>query len=132
MANTVFKLRRSSVAGKKPTTSDIAIGEQALNLTDRILYSSDGTNIWEIGANNTTVNVSNSITVATNSITNSSGIFTTTVNAASHKVGTSAFVANTSGVYTNNDINLTNNNKDMLFSFRLKPCIPAIDSNMLW
>jgi len=116
MANTVFKLRRSSVAGKVPTTSDIAIGEQALNLTDRILYSSDGTNIWQIGANNTTVNVTNSITVATNSITNSSGIFTNSVNAASYKVGTAAFVANTSGVYTNNNINLTNNDRGITFT----------------
>jgi hypothetical protein len=64
MANTVFKLRRSSVAGKVPTTSDITIGELALNLTDRRLYSSDGSNTWEIGANNTNVNVSNTLSVA--------------------------------------------------------------------
>ena len=116
MANTVFKLRRSSVAGKVPTTSDIAIGELAINLTDRKLYSSDGSNTWEIGANNSTVNVTNSITVATNSITNSSGIFTNSINAASHTVGTAAFVANTSGVYTNNNINLTNNDRGITFT----------------
>ena len=116
MANTVFKLRRSSVAGKKPTTSDIAIGEQAINLTDRILYSSDGTNVWEIGANNTTVNVTNSITVATNSITNSSGIFTNSINSASFKVGSAAFIANTSGVYTNNNINISYNDRGITFT----------------
>jgi hypothetical protein len=116
MANTVFKLRRSSVAGKKPTTSDIAIGEQAINLTDRILYSSDGTNVWEIGANNTIVNVTNSITVATNSITNSSGIFTNSINSASFKVGSAAFIANTSGVYTNNNINISYNDRGITFT----------------
>ena len=74
MANTVFKLRRSSVAGKVPTTSDIAIGELALNLTDRRLYSSDGSNTWEIGANNTNVNVSNTLSVANTVFSNNSGV----------------------------------------------------------
>jgi hypothetical protein len=60
MANTVFKLRRSSVAGKVPTTSDITIGELGLNLTDRKLYSSDGSNTWELGANLATLSVGNS------------------------------------------------------------------------
>jgi hypothetical protein len=74
MANTVFKLRRSSVAGKVPTTSDITIGELALNLTDRRLYSSDGSNTWEIGANNTNVNVSNTLSVANTVFSNNSGV----------------------------------------------------------
>jgi hypothetical protein len=51
MANTVFKLRRSSVSGKWPNTSTLAIGELAINLTDRILFSSDGSNTFEIGTN---------------------------------------------------------------------------------
>lgn len=61
--NTVFKLKRSSVAGKIPTTSDIAIGELGINLTDRKLFSSDGSNVWEIGANLTTLSVSTNATV---------------------------------------------------------------------
>ena len=63
MANTVFKLRRSSVAGKQPNTSTLTIGELGINLTDKILYSSDGGDVFEIGANNTNVNVSNTLTV---------------------------------------------------------------------
>lgn len=63
MANTVFKLRRSSVAGKQPNTSTLAIGELALNLTDRKLYSSDGTNVWETGANLSTLSVSTNTNV---------------------------------------------------------------------
>ena len=73
MANTVFKLRRSSVAGKIPTTSDIAIGELALNLTDRKLYSSDGSNVWELGANLSSISVSN--TTATFLNANSSSVY---------------------------------------------------------
>lgn len=63
MANTVFKLRRSSVAGKVPNTSTLSIGELALNLTDRKLYSSDGTDVWETGANLTTLTVSTNTNV---------------------------------------------------------------------
>ena len=65
MANNVFKLKRSSVAGKVPNTSSIAIGELGLNLTDRILYSSDGTTIFEIGSNTTNQYISNTLTVGT-------------------------------------------------------------------
>lgn len=68
MANTVFKLRRSSVAGKVPNTSTLAIGELGLNLTDRIIYSSDGTNIFEIGANNRNVQVTNNIFIGNSSV----------------------------------------------------------------
>lgn len=56
MANTVFKLRRSSVSGKWPNTSTLAIGELAINLTDRKLFSSDGANTFELGANLVTLN----------------------------------------------------------------------------
>lgn len=63
MANTTFQLRRSSVAGKVPNTSTLSIGELGINLTDKILYSSDGSAIFEIGANNTNVNISGNLTV---------------------------------------------------------------------
>ena len=74
MANTVFKLRRSSVAGKKPTTSDIAIGELAINLTDRKLFSSDGSNIWEVASNLESLSVSGN--TSANNILFSGGIYT--------------------------------------------------------
>ena len=45
----VIKIKRSSVAGKKPTTSDIATGELALNTKDQKLYSSNGSAIFELG-----------------------------------------------------------------------------------
>ena len=46
----IITLKRSSVAGKIPTTSNIAQGELALNTKDGRLYSSNGTSVFEIGA----------------------------------------------------------------------------------
>ena len=46
----IITLKRSSVAGKIPTTSNIAQGELALNTNDGRLYSSNGTSVFEIGA----------------------------------------------------------------------------------
>jgi len=66
MANTVIKLRRSSVGGKVPNTSTLSIGELGLNLTDKILYSSDGSTIFEIGANNSSYTTNGNIRLATN------------------------------------------------------------------
>jgi hypothetical protein len=43
--------KRTSIAGKVPTTSNIDTGELALNLRDGRLYSSNGTNVFEVGAN---------------------------------------------------------------------------------
>ena len=41
---TVFKLLRSTVAGRVPTAAQVAQGSLALNLADRRLYSKDHTN----------------------------------------------------------------------------------------
>ena len=47
----VVKIKRSSVQGKAPTTSDLETGEIALNLRDKKLFSSDGSAVFEIGSN---------------------------------------------------------------------------------
>ena len=47
----IVKIKRSSVLGKRPTTSDLQTGELALNTRDGKLFSSDGSNIFEIGSN---------------------------------------------------------------------------------
>ena len=44
MSTTVFKLKKSSVAGKVPTTSDLAYGELALNYTDGLIYFKNASN----------------------------------------------------------------------------------------
>lgn len=57
MANTTIQLKRSSVAGKQPNTATLSIGELAINLTDKKLYSSDGSNIFEPAANVSNLNI---------------------------------------------------------------------------
>jgi hypothetical protein len=52
-----FLVKRSSVSGNAPNTSQIATGELALNLPDGILYGSNGSVIFEIGANVTSLSV---------------------------------------------------------------------------
>ena len=47
----VVKIKRSSVQGKAPTTSDLETGEIALNLRDKKLFSSDGSAVFEVGSN---------------------------------------------------------------------------------
>ena len=82
MANTVFKLRRSSVSGKVPNTSTLSIGELALNLTDQKLFSSDGSNIFELGSNLTTQFVYSFVSVgnsSVNTVINSSSINVQTI-----------------------------------------------------
>lgn len=68
MANTTFQLRRSSVAGKVPNTSTLSIGELGLNLTDQILYSSNGTGVFELGANVTNQTVKTSLLVGNSTV----------------------------------------------------------------
>ena len=87
MANTTFQLRRSSVAGKVPNTSTLSIGELGLNLTDQVLYSSNGTGIFEIGSNISTLSV-------TTIIANGS---TGTANQVLTSNGTVSYWANSSG-----------------------------------
>ena len=62
MASTI-KIKRSSVAGKIPTTSDIITGELAINTKDKKLYSSNGTAVFEIGSQLTNLTVSGNATV---------------------------------------------------------------------
>lgn len=72
MANTRFQHKRSTVSGVSPTTSDIATAELAINVADRKLFTSNGTSVFELGSNLTSVAVGNSSTTQT---INSNGIF---------------------------------------------------------
>ena len=71
MANNVFQVKRTSTSGRTPNTTGsystnsqyIAAGELALNMADGILYTSNGSSIIEIGANNTNVQVTGNLTV---------------------------------------------------------------------
>ena len=106
MANTRFQVKRTSVSGRIANTTDtanstyIAAGEFALNMTDDILYTSDGTNIIEIGSNNSTIRVSSYINVGTATV--NSTIYTgTAANASLLNNLTSASFVNTASTHAN-------------------------------
>jgi hypothetical protein len=67
MANK-FQIKRTAVSGRTPNTTNsgngafIDTGELALNLTDRKLFSSNGTSSFEIGSNLTSLQVATTIT----------------------------------------------------------------------
>ena len=58
----VVKIKRSTVQGKAPTTSDLQTGEIAVNLRDGKIFSSDGSQIVELGSN-TNISTVGSLTV---------------------------------------------------------------------
>jgi hypothetical protein len=69
MANNKIQVKRTSTSARTPNTTNsgntqyIAAGELALNMADGILYTSNGSVVIEIGANNTNARVSNTITL---------------------------------------------------------------------
>ena len=85
---TKFQIKRSSVSGRTPNTTNaanssyIAAGELALNLTDKKMYSSNGTNYFEIGSfkveqTNSTSNVSTFTEISTLQFDQDSGFAVT-------------------------------------------------------
>ena len=71
MANNVFQVKRTTVSGRTPNTTGsyatntqyIAAGEFALNMTDGILYSSNGSTVITVGANLVNQNITGNLTV---------------------------------------------------------------------
>jgi hypothetical protein len=140
--NTKIQLKRTSVSGRFPNTSDpsntqyIAAGELALNMADKILYTSDGTDAITVGATQvnfsaTTITVSDTFAIGDINtsllLANSSTIFAgntnvnTTVNTAlisvANSLGNSAinaqriFVGNNQ---TNAQFNLVGGSADFI------------------
>lgn len=68
MASTI-KIKRSAVAGKKPTTTDIATGELALNTKDQKLFSSNGSSILELANAGALANTNSRITLVNTNLT---------------------------------------------------------------
>lgn len=101
MANTRFQHKRSSVSGVVPTTSDIAAGEIGLNLADRKAFTSNGSAVFELGANLTNLSVSANLTIGASGdlvFTNGAGLFANGTLGDSGQVLTS----NGTGVYWSN------------------------------
>ena len=89
MANTRFQLKRSVVSGVTPTTSDIATGELGVNLRDKKLFTSNGSAVFELGSNLTSLAVGNS---------------------------TATQIVNTTGIFVNGGITLTRNDTTLGFT----------------
>lgn len=54
MSNNTIQIKRSSVAGRVPDANTLAVGEFAVNLADKVLYSKDGAgNVIVIASSNT-------------------------------------------------------------------------------
>ena len=53
----VIKIKRTSVSGNLPTTSNLSTGELALNIPDKRLYTSNSSAVLEIGSNPSTLSV---------------------------------------------------------------------------
>ena len=74
MANNIVQVKRTTVSGRQPNTTGsyatnsqyIAAGEFALNMADGILYSSNGSAVIEVGANNTNQNITGNLAISTN------------------------------------------------------------------
>lgn len=77
MANNLIQIKRTSVAGRAANTTTLQNpGELAINMTDGIMYSTNGSVVFEIGANNTNAEVTGTLTVNTltaNGTTGASG-----------------------------------------------------------
>lgn len=62
-AQTRLRIRSSNTVNSRPLASDLLVSELALNVTDGILFSTDGTTVFEIGANTTNSVVQNTLTI---------------------------------------------------------------------
>lgn len=125
MANK-FQIKRTTTTGRTPNTTNaanstyIAAGELAINLTDDKLFSSDGTNLIEIGSNLSSLSVTGNTVVAqinatslyvganVNLTTTNIFVGNTTVNVNITSTGatwanaTSATTSNQAGLYVGN------------------------------
>jgi len=74
LANQI-QIKRTSVSGRAANTTTLTNpGELALNMSDGILYSTNGSVVFEIGANNTNAQVTGTLTV--NAISANGGVGT--------------------------------------------------------
>lgn len=72
---TIIKLKRSTTASAVPTTSNLADGEVAVNITDKKIYQRNGNDIVEI-ANNTSLSTISSDLLPDSTATHDIGAIT--------------------------------------------------------
>jgi len=80
MANNLIQIKRTSVSGRAANSTTLTnAGELALNMADGILYSTNGTAVFEVGANNTNARITGSL-----NLDNDKRIYFRTVNTAAN------------------------------------------------
>lgn len=104
-------VKRSTVSGATPNTSALLVGELALNLADGILYSTNGSIVFEIGANLSSLSVNSLSFPATDGNPNQ---FITTDGAgnlsfANSIIANNGIIANSSGVFVDGGTGVTVN-----------------------
>lgn len=120
----VFQLKRTSVAGRTPNvssssnTSYIYPGELAVNLNDRKIFSSNGSALFEVGANLTSLSA-NTITV------NSGTVSTTTSTGA---VVISGGMGMTGSITIGGKIGVANSGGNIKASFTYNEATGSIDT----
>ena len=100
MANNRIVVKRTSTAGRTPNTTNagnlqyIAAGELALNMTDKTVFTSDGTNLIYVGSNVITLYAATSANIASIVQANSLGVHVganVVANVTTLKVGNTTF-----------------------------------------
>jgi hypothetical protein len=86
VASTI-KIKRSNVAGKKPTTSEITTGELALNTKDQKLFSSNGTSVFELASAGALANTNSRIGLLNTNLTGTNTALRTLIAAKANDVG---------------------------------------------
>ena len=114
MASTI-KIRRSSTPGSIPTNGGLAAGELAINISDRRLYSSNGTHSWQVDAQPALGNTNSYIATKVNTTTFNSALANTNSYIRSQ-------LANTNSAISNVETGLTSTNTALrtLISDRLQ------------
>ena len=83
-SNNIVSTFRTSVAGRQPNTTAgsvaangqyISAGQLALNMPDQILYTSDGTNLIYVGANQVNFSVTNSLSFGAKLTVNTTALY---------------------------------------------------------
>lgn len=113
MANNLIQFKRTSTTGLGPNTTNAAnnayipAGSFAVNLTDKKVFGSDGTNAFDVGANVTTQYASANVWVgngAANVTIQTTGIVVTVNSTASSFLNSTAYSARSGTAYSNVNI----------------------------
>lgn len=112
MANNKIQVKRTNVSGRTANVSNSAnaqyidAGELALNMADGILYTSNGSSLITVGANQVNQRITNTLTLGNSSVnaTINSTAFTGSANAATY-LGSSINSGNSTGIFTTGIVN---------------------------